>query len=237
MKNTLVMLFYKLRKTPLFFILLVFSFVVINAYLLFAAYIFNGLSAGTVESIAGTIGTTWIYSIFFVNTFVGNEFSNRTMKNILSSGSNRIKTYFSYMLVCEFVVFLYYIVQTFSGLLIGSIFIEEPLNGSAVFSQSLSSLAVLFILTAAMVTYHFMAQKGGTSFGFALLLIEGIILPVIKSLNNTANYFSITFYANVWQSIEPSRFPSLGALLVLIGLFFLICIAGVYYFTKEDIDI
>lgn len=240
MKKELSMLFYKLKKSRIFWILLVLSAILMNVYLFLKNYALDGLSTGAVEAIPSTYGTIWIYMILFTSHFVGDEFSSNTMKNIVASGANRKKIYLSYWMVTVGVMLLYYMIQTGTGLLIGAFLTRNSLYGSVQTDQliinAVAGVIVLLVISTTMVAFHFATQKGGTSFGFALLLLEGIMIPVLRVMSTVAQYFSIAFYADVWLQIEPSRLPPMIAFLLLVGFLAVVGIAGMFSFSVEDID-
>lgn len=239
MKNILSMLFFKLKKTPSCLVFFVLSAVLMNIYLGFNTFIFNKMYIETVESIPSTVGTIWIYMILFTNAFLGKEFSDRTMKNHLATGVSRASFFFAYLLMTEMVMVCYYLIQTFTGILIGALLSRESLgmfNWGIIWRETISGVVVLFIVTLLMVSYHFIVQKDGTSFGFALLIVEGIFIPVFSQMSTASNFLRLSFYANVALGLEPSRFSKIGAFFVLIGIVMVVGGVGLYIFTKEDIE-
>lgn len=192
-----------------------------------------------------------LYCTIFTSLFIPSEFSFGTIKNILSSGQNRISIYVSKLISSFFVVFTYTMLCSVSSFLLGSIFWgageisrNEYLD---VFRMIGLNIIVEFAMQCIFIMVCFLVKRTGTSIAVNLIILmcaRSVVVPFVNSLvdklfkvNNFdfSKYWPQT-YSYIFSSLNIASKDIVTGLIVCVATIILSSLIGIFVFINRDID-
>lgn len=257
--------FYKLFRTKSFYInaILVVLMTLSGVFLIHFSmqnipssyYEYLGISGSKVMTLTvrfmNSLGLLSLFCTIFLSTFISNEFSFGTIKNILSSGQNRVSVYFSKLLISLFTVFVYVTLCSVISFLLGNILWDtgnisrnDYLN---IFRMIGLNIVVEFAIQCILVMVCFLIRRNGMAMATNLIILmctNGVIIPFLNGLIekffklkdiNLEKYWPQN-YLSIFSSLDiPSKDLTTG--LVVCGVSILVSsLIGIIVFTSRDID-
>lgn len=250
MLNLLKSDFYKLVKSKAFLVCVLASMAMGLLFVpILSAGVTNAASvdgAGAVEELAVVLFTGFnIYVMAaFVPLFTANEFSQGTIKNILSRGSRRTQVYLSKFVVsaCANVVMLLAFSLTF--LAVGTFAWGYDPNGVASFASvagMVSMEALLIIAYSALFVFTSMTMRGTVG---AIATNVMSLAAVTMLLNSVSSLFSETFsLSQFWigwgitelATLTPASGVVVQGILIALGWIAVTIAAGTTLFKRVDV--
>lgn len=191
-----------------------------------------------------------LFCTIFLSIFISNEFSFGTIKNILSSGQNRISVYLSKLLIAFFVVFTYTVCCSFFSLVVGSIFWgmgDIPRNEYLdIFRMIGLNIVVEFAMQCIFTMICFLVRRNGMSIATNLIILMctgKVIVPFINGLvekfakinNFDFNKYWPQTYAYMFSSLSLQSKDIITGLIVCGAAILVSSLIGLAVFINNDI--
>lgn len=191
--------FYKLFRKKSFYVCGIIGIVISLLSILLINSSFGGFSPSFfgydgVKALFFGLPSGSLFCTIFLSLFVTNEFSFGTIKNIISSGQNRISIYISKLIVALFISFTYTVLFGLSAFILGS-----NLWGLSELSRGDYLSIIRSILLVVLV--EFAMQSVFTMIGFLVRKSSGTL-----TLNIVVSMFSKTFLFPILNLIAYKLF-------------------------------
>ncbi|MGL5068014.1 MAG: ABC transporter permease subunit [Sarcina sp.] len=195
-------------------------------------------------------GITELFVIAIIFIIFGSEFSNKTLKNILSYGMSKTEYYLAKFISISILTFVVLATIMFGHFILGLIFIgmNEPLT-NRLFAEMLlkffsAYLACISVVSISMMITVFLDKNANILIGVLIFIftIFPILLTLIASKGILLNFYNLVIYLipkfNILLSTNPiSNSTNIISSMSISGLIILMTsFGGIYSFENKDFD-
>jgi len=243
--------FYKVRKSKVTFVTALCLLGI--AGLQIAVFLYAKIKGGVwMEMLDGTRGLDVYFSfangtfyLVFVALFVGgmisNEYTNRTVRQVVSRGASRIQIALGqYIALSTAMTVISVVPAVLSGLVAGVIWEFGMLSAGRFVLTLLGQILLIWSYSAITMLIAHLARSGGLSIGINVLLLLGGSVAAMFLATFTKNDFFETYWLTNIQtealnySVTASNQGKFVILLFVIGVVF--TILSVIRFKIRDVD-
>lgn len=258
MSNLLKYDFYKLIRSKSFYICAVISLLLSTLAVYFSADLYNATGYNLFKPYDSLIGisdglaSSSLLIIIAIVTFIPSDFSFGTIKNMISSGANRVNIYLSKLIVSCAIVFSYLFVNMICCGITGAIMGEVGEYTRDTYLTLLKvfgyTFLVLMTLVSICVMISFLIRKKSIVITVAILVntvATSFIAPIIdfcvKLIPSVEEFSSMKYfpgsYLGVGMSIDSMPQKDLITSLIVCAVYIIACsVIGILVFRKVDID-
>ncbi|MFD2699429.1 ABC transporter permease [Paenibacillus shunpengii] len=182
----------------------------------------------------------------FISFYIGEEFQNGTIRNVLSLGRSRKHFYLSKLLISALLTLMGSILLVLMGMISYSLLFGfgEVAGVQSYFSYALQTFGTLYLLLISNVSIYvmisFLTKNSGTSLVWSFLYTIGTgfgagIFQQTEHFKHVTFWFSesFLFYSDFASSADIARFPEM-AVVSLITIVLSSAI-GIFLFGRTDI--
>lgn len=194
-----------------------------------AVFGYNGLRIGT-----QCLSSGMLFCTIFISMLIPQEFSLGTIKNIISSGKDRISIYFSQWIVSLVVSVLYTVIPALVGFILGNSLwgYGEVSRSDYLDTLRITGLMILavFAMQSIFIMIGFLVRRSGATIAVSwvsMVGIGGFIIPIMDYLiEKFCNVQNFTF-SKYWVQTYLQEFLSSHITMESLSLGIIVCVSTI----------
>ncbi len=249
--------FYKILHTKYFYVCAVLS-VLMSALLVHSYYMqvsqygiyASLLNINSVSAIYQGIRGFEMFAVIAISLFIPGDFSHGTIKNIISSGVDRISIYFSKMIVSLTITLFYMLISIITSFTMGSIIWEVGEYTRDVYIDLLQSLSFYLLANIALISLYimvgFLIRRSGITIAINLgvpavvaivfAFVDYAVMTWLKIENFTCRDYLASSYVSKALNFSSLTNQEITTGLIVCGSYILIsALIGIITFKRRDI--